>query len=206
MLTVRGLRKSFHHRPVLNDVSFYIGEGETVALFGPNGAGKTTLLRILAGVTSKDSGTISFSNDHKNVLYLGHSPGLYPALTAIENMKLLASLHGQSLDLELADSALDEFSLLSRKNDSIRVFSQGLLQRLKLVAAKVLVWDILLVDEPFSTLDEEGEEIVNQLFGKWKEEARTVLMVDHDHGRAGAICHREFQLLDGKITENGQVP
>lgn len=205
MLTVSNLYKSFHHKPVLSDINFTIEKGETVALSGPNGAGKTTLLRILARIASKDSGTIMYSNGGRNILYLGHSPGFYPALTLAENMNLIGSLRGQTVRFDEADSILDTFSLLMRKNDPVRDFSQGMLQRLKLVTADILDWDILLMDEPYSTLDEEGRGLADELLLKWKRAKRTVLFVDHDPERAKDISDREFFLLHGKITENGAV-
>ena len=92
MLSVSNISKSFNYRSVLKDVSFTLNEGETVVIMGKNGAGKTTLLRIIARIMACEKGKIFFQNQNllngkpsirKKILYIGHAPAMYSALSAI---------------------------------------------------------------------------------------------------------------------------
>ncbi|MEE9162455.1 MAG: ATP-binding cassette domain-containing protein, partial [Candidatus Neomarinimicrobiota bacterium] len=139
LFTAEHISKSFHLRAVLQDVSLALHAGETVLLFGRNGTGKTTLLRILAGVMRPEQGRASldgrplFTSDSRwrgDMVYLGHRAHLYPDLTARENLQLCLRLRKQTWDEDEFRSALQRHGLYAWRNESIRVYSEGMLQRL----------------------------------------------------------------------------
>ena len=144
MLAVANINKSFYHNPVLRNLSFGVNDGDVIALTGKNGAGKSTLLRILERVSQPDGGTV-FYNDvdifkgqasaRKGILYLGHEPGLYPSLTAIENMEFACRIHGAFPVVENIIITLKNIGLSEQINDPIKIYSKGMLQRLKYALA-----------------------------------------------------------------------
>ncbi|MEE8335153.1 MAG: ABC transporter ATP-binding protein [Candidatus Neomarinimicrobiota bacterium] len=208
MLTVRDLNKSFSNLHVLKDISFEVQAGESIALMGKNGAGKTTLLRILARIAALDQGVITFKNRdlvkdgsdaRKFMLYLGHQPALYPSLTAIENLQLALSLRKQAGTEKSIISVLKDAGLSRQNFDPISVYSQGMLQRLKLALANIINWDLLLFDEPFTGLDSEGIKSVDNFLKFSREGRRSYMLVLHNLERALEHCSRFIFLSGGKI-------
>ncbi len=209
MLFVSNLKKSFYHHSVLDGISFHIHEGETVVFMGKNGVGKSTLLRILARISSPDWGEISFCDQdllkgipavRKKILYLGHHPALYPSLSAVENMYLALALRGNtSVTVSAVRDQLKALGLSRQINDPIGIYSQGMLQRLKLAQASLIDWDLLLFDEPFSGLDAEGITRVQACLQKWKQNGKTMIVVLHSVERALEHCSRFIFLSRGKI-------
>ena len=209
MLSVSHLRKSFNHRSILSDVTFEISNGETVILMGKNGAGKTTLLRILARIMASDSGNINFQNrdlikglpaNRKKLLYLGHKPGMYSALSALENLSLALNLRQTPVPKSTIISTLNQFGLSSQKNDPIAIYSKGMLQRLKLTYAILANWSLLLLDEPFSGLDEEGVSLMEGALKEWKFNKKTMCLVLHDESMATKYGDRILRLDNGIIN------
>ena len=166
MLAVANINKSFYHNPVLNNLSFKVNDGDVIALTGKNGAGKSTLLRILARISQPDGGTVIYNDvdifkgkasARTGILYLGHEPGLYPSLSAIENIEFASRIHGAFPVAEDIDTTLKNFGLSEHIDDPIKIYSKGMLQRLKYALGNLLPWSILFFDEPFSGLDIEGK-------------------------------------------------
>ena len=120
MLTVNNISKSFNRKKVLVDISFSQRDGESIAFMGKNGTGKSTLFRIIAGLMTYDLGSITFKeNDlnkvafHRNKLfYLGHAPGMYHALSSIENLNFALKLRNIYLDQKEILKALDDYGLI----------------------------------------------------------------------------------------------
>lgn len=218
MLIVDGLCKSFYRHPVLDNVSFHIRPGETVALMGKNGAGKSTLLRILARISAGDRGRISFNDRNllkgqpavrRDLLYLGHAPGLYPTLTTGENLTLALRLRGQAVQENRLREVITGVGLNPHSQRPIKVFSQGMLQRLKLALARLVDWSLLLFDEPLAGLDLEGQSLVENSLRDWKQSAKTMLLVFHDLDKARSICDRFLVLHNSRLAldqEAGGVP
>ncbi|MDP6533349.1 MAG: ATP-binding cassette domain-containing protein [Candidatus Marinimicrobia bacterium] len=198
-LEVTDVKKSFFRKPVLDGVSFEIKERDAVSLAGANGSGKTTLLKILSGITSKDSGEIH--NPFQKLLYLGHAPGVYAGLSPIENMRLKCNLYGQSSDEHLLVETLSDVGLENHKKKPCRVLSQGMLQRLKFATASLIRWDILLFDEPFAALDEDGKSLAESFFRSWNESGKTLLFTDHDSERSLDLASRQLAIEDGGLKE-----
>ena len=137
MLAVANINKSFYHNPVLNNLSFRVNDGDVIALTGKNGAGKSTLLRILARISQPDGGTVIYNDvdifkgkasARRGILYLGHEPGLYPSLSAIENIEFASRIHGAFPVAEDIDTTLKNFGLSEHIDDPIKIYSKGMLQ------------------------------------------------------------------------------
>ena len=211
MLSVSRLSKSFNLRPVLREVTFDVKSGETIIFMGKNGAGKTTLLRILARIMTCDGGKILFQNKdllkgspdkRKKILYLGHAPAMYSSLSAVENLKLVMNLRSTPISEVTIRDQLERFDLLDQADDIISIYSQGMLQRLKLICAELVDWDLLLIDEPFTGLDELGEKQMKDSLNQWKLSGKTMCVVLHSRQKAEKYASRILYLEDGVIKES----
>ncbi|MDB9884927.1 heme ABC exporter ATP-binding protein CcmA [Candidatus Marinimicrobia bacterium] len=211
MLSVTGLSKSFNHRKILDNLSFQLKFGETAVFMGNNGAGKTTLLRIIARIMTPDKGEIIFENiniltsqpsSRKNILYIGHAPAMYASLSALENLKFALEIRKNKLAESKIIYQLEHFGLLEQANDPISFFSQGMLQRLKLTYAELSNWNLLLLDEPFSGLDKEGEEQMDLALSNWQKKGKSICLVLHNIVKAKIYGDKTFNLLDGKIYQS----
>lgn len=214
LLSVVKLHKSFYHHKVLNGITFNIRGAETVSIMGKNGVGKSTLLRIIARISAPDSGQILFKGQdllngppetRKPLLYLGHHPALYPSLSAVENLTLALALRQLPENRERVISMLCELGLGNQMNDPIAIYSQGMLQRLKLALASLVDWELLLFDEPFAGLDAEGVERVNGFLCRWKKAGKGLVLVLHSLDRALEYCSRFLFLSDGNIGSDLQL-
>ena len=208
MLAVANINKSFYHNPVLRNLSFGVNDGDVIALTGKNGAGKSTLLRILARVSQPDGGTVIYNDvdifkaqasARSGILYLGHEPGLYPTLSAIENLEFACRIHGAIPAAKDIITTLKNFGLSKQINDPIKIYSKGMLQRLKYALANLLPWSILFFDEPFSGLDIEGKRLALDCLNAWKANDRTMIFVTHDVEWGLSFCNRLFLLEEGNL-------
>jgi len=208
VLSVKYIQKAYFHRPILKSISFEIQLGEVVGILGKNGAGKTTLLRMISGISSLDKGSISFfdnpvesGNIHprKSLFYIGHAPGLYPNLSAVENLRLAQSLRNAEPKEDDILNILKSVQLTKQIHEPIKVFSQGMLQRLKLALCELIPWDILLIDEPFAGLDTQGRSLTEEKIQKWTSPEKSILMVVHDMDWAISHCNRILVINDGEI-------
>ena len=147
---------------LLENISFEINSGEVLKISGPNGSGKTSLLRLLAGLSSFDSGTIDYDAFNLNseeynldFLYLGHLTALSPELSCIENLKYSSLLGNNRLELNFS-SALKKVGLEKFENELVGTLSAGQKKRIALSLLFVTQSKVWLLDEPFSTLDSKA--------------------------------------------------
>ncbi|MFQ6674952.1 MAG: ATP-binding cassette domain-containing protein [Fidelibacterota bacterium] len=210
MLSVEGLRKSYHLRPVLDQVTFTVGDGETVGIFGKNGAGKTTLLRIISRICSSDGGDVKLDGlslfngpaaARSGILYLGHHPNLYPTLTGEENLALVCRLYGRSGSRRKIVQVLTDVDLMRQRYDQIRYYSRGMLQRLGLAKAMAVPWRILLMDEPATGLDEMGVDLLESLVLRWQGDGKSMIIVSHDRTWLQRYATRMLELKGGTVSE-----
>jgi heme exporter protein A len=188
MIEVRNLTKYYGRSTALRGLNLDIGDGECLAVFGRNGAGKTTYLRILAGLARPSSGNFKISfPDGKTprfargaIGYLSHGMSLYPDLTALENLQFFAGLMGG----HAADAALirrmESVGLAGRELDPVRNYSRGMQQRLAIARAFLHDPAILLLDEPFTGLDQAGLEVLKNYIRRAVSEGKTCVMTLHD--------------------------
>lgn len=213
MIEARAVSKHFGRRKVLDSLDMRISDGEIVALMGPNGAGKTTLIRILSTLLQPTSGDVfldgrSLFDDpvvaRRSIGVIGHSTYAYDDLTALENMRFywsMYSLPGGEFD-RVAPTLLKRVGLGHRLNDRASVFSKGMRQRLAIARAVLHSPKVLLLDEPFSSLDQKGAEILSQILLEQRARGCSVLMVAHDIQRIAALADRADILTRGRIEQS----
>jgi heme exporter protein A len=189
MIEVRGLSKYFGRFSALRNLDLAIRQGEFIALFGRNGAGKSTLLRLLAGLSRPSSGAIQYSRlagSQKRISlrgdigYLSHLTSLYLDLTAMENLRFYALLMDIRLDEEALIQKIGRVGLAGREREPVRNYSRGMQQRLAIARAFLHDPVILLLDEPFTGLDQSGSDLLKKVLADAHSGGKTCLMAIHD--------------------------
>lgn len=210
-IQVRGLSKAFGGRIVLRKLDLDVAEGERVALTGANGAGKTTLLRCLASVLRPTSGEVRWFGQspvanpaaRRLIAMVGHETRLYPHLTICENLIFAARMYGVSQPARRADQLLGSTGLRPYEHRFPARISQGMRQRVAIVRAMVHDPRILLLDEPFSGLDEEATGWLLGLLRDLRAQGRTVCFATHDRQQAERLADRVLHLCSGRAEEVG---
>lgn len=207
MIKLQQLTKNYGLNPVLRGVDLHVEEGEFVALVGGNGAGKTTLLRIVATLLSASSGEVVIggwplpqytTRVRRHIGYVSHQSLLYDDLSAAENLAFFARLYG--IEKERVDTALKRVGLFVRQRDPVRTFSRGMVQRLTIARATLHEPDILLLDEPYTGLDQEATALLDDLLKQEADAGRTIIMITHDLIHGLHLCDRIVILNRGKIV------
>jgi heme exporter protein A len=219
-LELERLARHYGEREALSEVSLTLEEGRTLVVFGPNGAGKTTLLRVLATLLRPHAGLVRVLGSYLpneawavrgRVGLLGHEPLLYRELTARENLRFHARLHG--VGEERIDELLEAVSMSLRASEPLRTLSRGMVQRVAVARAVLHDPELLLLDEPHSNLDPAAIELVDPLIGA--ASGRTRVICSHDPSgdlaeadvvlglRAGrtALLRAATEVDVGEITE-----
>ncbi len=184
---LEGLTRRYGERDALSGVSLSLPAGQTLVVFGPNGAGKTTLLRVLATLLRPHAGNVSVLGSRLpdeawairgHVGLLGHEPLLYRELTARENLRFHARLHGVSP--ARVEEVLEAVAISARGGEPLRTLSRGMVQRVAVARAVLHEPQLLLLDEPYSNLDPAAIELLAPLIGPGGE--RTRVICSHDPG------------------------
>ena len=204
-----GIARRFGSRWVLKGASLTVGHGEAVGILGRNGSGKTTLLRIVATLLRPTRGSgMVFGHDlisdadavRHCIGVLGHTNAVYPDLTAAENLGFTLRMLGRPVDPRFVDATLSAVGLAAHANTRARGFSAGMQRRLALARLRMVGSRLLLLDEPYSSLDPEGAEVVTALIADTRRHGGAALLVTHDVGRAGKVTDRLVTLVDGRIA------
>jgi ABC-type multidrug transport system ATPase subunit len=208
-IEARGLTKAYGNFDALKGVDLNIRRGDFYTLFGPNGAGKTTLIKLLATLTSPSSGKLNIlgydaSKEVQKIRavlgVISHDPYLYDNLTAFENIRFFAEMYGLKDIEERSSSVIEQVGLESRKNDLVRTFSRGMKQRLTVARAIVNEPEILLLDEPYTGLDQHGAQILGEMLSALKNTDRTILMTTHNIDEGLDLSDRVGILARGKLV------
>lgn len=211
MIEVKKLVKRFGLKTILKGLDFTVQPGEFVALLGPNGAGKTTFLRILASLSRPSLGSVkvagySLPNDSAKVRarlgVVSHMPLLYPDLTAEENLEFYAQMYGINHPSRVTD-VLQMVGLEPRRRDLVRTFSRGMQQRLAIGRAILHDPEVVLFDEPYTGLDQDASEMLDDVLRTVAAKGRTVVMTSHDLARAEDLATRFDVLSRGVIAASG---
>ncbi len=209
MIEVRQLTKRFGHKTVLAGLDLHAPPGSLVALLGQNGSGKTTLLRILSGLLKPGSGQVllqgtplneTSQSERQNWGVVLHQPLLYEHLSATENLRFYADLYGLSQANQRIAVLLEQVGLERAANSLVRTYSRGMKQRLALARALLPKPQLLLLDEPYSGLDQESSLALNQLLQEELALGHTVLMTTHELGYALQVATRFDLLARGRIA------
>jgi sodium transport system ATP-binding protein len=214
VIVLSDVKKRFGDVEALRGVSFTVADGQVTGLLGPNGAGKTTALRIVYGVMAPDAGTATVDGldlaadrlaAQARLGVLAHAQGLYPRLTAREQIRYAGQLHGlrgAALERRIDELAalLEMGEFLERRADG---FSQG--QKLKVALARALVHDPhnVVFDEPTSGLDVAGTRAVRALLKRLRDEGRCVLFSTHVMQEVSAVCDRIVVVAHGQVVAEG---
>lgn len=207
-VAVHALTKRFGARVAVRSVEFSLGHGSCLALFGPNGAGKTTLLRLLAGLLRPSAGNVRLSGvdvrgetlARARVGLISHQSMLYAPLTARENVEFFARLYGLPDPRRAALTALDTIGVLDRGDVAVRTLSRGLQQRVSIARAVVHEPDILLLDEPYSGLDESGAASLTAVLRSLRARGATLVIVTHNVGEGLALATHAAIMRDGSFA------
>ncbi|HET8594579.1 MAG TPA: ABC transporter ATP-binding protein [Intrasporangium sp.] len=189
----------------LEDLSFSVGVGESVALLGRNGSGKSTLLKIIAGVMAPDTGSVWVRGRIAGLLEVG--AGLHPDLTGRENVFLNASILGMApREISRRFDDIVEFADIGPFLDTqVRFYSSGMFLRLAFAVAVHTDPDIFLVDEILAVGDEPFRRKCLARIRELTDEGRTLVVVSHDHGLVDQLCTRAILLRGGRIAADGPV-
>ena len=209
MIQIQGLVKSFGHTYALHEINLNVAQGQFLAIVGPNGAGKTTLLRILATLLRPTSGhvnidgldLVSHSGEiRRRIGFVSHQSLTYGRLTVEENLRFYGRLYDVAELEERVDSLLHVVGLDARRQDPARTLSRGMQQRLSIARAIVHQPSLLLLDEPYTGLDQQAAEMFRRLLQTVNAESRTVVMTTHNLQRALELCDTVAILSSGRIV------
>lgn len=202
-----GLGKRFGRLWALAHLDLRVEPGETLMLAGANGSGKTTLLRLLSGLQRPTRGTVSvFGLDtvrerlscRRQLAVVSHHSYLYDRLTALEIVRIWARLLGRSSNESELLGHLEEVGLEGRARVPVGGFSAGMRKRLTLLQARLKKPKIVLFDEPFSALDRQGQQLVEDWITGFRDRGVTVILASHDLERAAGLCDRAVLLEQGQ--------
>ncbi len=210
-LEVSGLARSFGHVKAVRDISFSLEQGQALAIFGPNGAGKTTLLRMLAGILRPDRGEIRIGGEklvrdssvqRRRIGLIAHQSLCYDGLTPRENLEFFARLYRLAGPRDVATRALAATGLA---DSAVRsgTMSRGQQQRLAIARALLHDPDIVLLDEPFTGLDQRAAGALRDQLARLHAERRTVVMVTHNLDEGLELATHVAIQAAGRFVECG---
>ncbi len=210
-MRARRVSKTFGEIVALDNVDLDIAQGQVHGLVGPNGAGKTTLLGLMLGLAKADDGDLEIlGHPMRRTLELPDGvagfvdgPGLYPSLTARQNLQELTRLRGDGA--EGIDDALAQVGLTDVADDRIRGFSLGMRQRLGLAAALLTRPRLLVLDEPANGLDPIGTRHVHRVLTRLAANGTTVVLSSHRMDDLAALCSEVTLLAGGSVVFSGPL-
>jgi ABC-type multidrug transport system ATPase subunit len=186
VITARGVERRYGDKRVLRGLDFDLPRGGFLVVTGPNGAGKTTLLRLCAGLALPTAGTLEIEPDRSGIGFLGHEPLVYRELTALENLDLYGRLYRVPERRERIGMLLERFGIWESRRERASALSRGQMQRLALCRAILHKPELLILDEPFAGLDEDGAALLDRELAGMRER-RTLLVATHDPDRIAAL-------------------
>ncbi|MGW8687710.1 ABC transporter ATP-binding protein [Streptomyces sp. NPDC055817] len=212
-IRARGITKCFGDVVALDGIDLDVVQGQIHGLVGPNGAGKTTLLGLLLGLAVADDGQLDILGAPigralaapESVAGFVDGPGLYPSLTARQNLAALASLRGLDARASGIDDVLGQVGLTDVADDRARGFSLGMRQRLGLAAALLTKPRLLVLDEPSNGLDPAGKKHVHGILARLAAEGTGVVLSSHRMDDVEALCSEVTILATGRIAFSGPL-
>ncbi|MET9412110.1 ABC transporter ATP-binding protein [Streptomyces sp. NPDC002935] len=209
----RGISKCFGDVVALDGVDLDVAQGQIHGLVGPNGAGKTTLLGLLLGLAVADEGSLEILGTPvrralaapAGVAGFVDGPGLYPSLTARQNLAALAALRGQGARAAGVDDVLDQVGLTDVADDQTRGFSLGMRQRLGLAAALLTRPRLLVLDEPSNGLDPAGKKHVHGVLTGLAANGTGVVLSSHRMDDLQALCSEATIVATGRVVFSGPL-
>jgi ABC-2 type transport system ATP-binding protein len=209
----RGTTKCFGDVIALDCIDLDVAQGQIHGLVGPNGAGKTTLLGLLLGLAVADHGSLEILGTPvgralaapDGVAGFVDGPGLYPSLTARQNLGALAALRSRDTRTAGIDDVLDQVGLTDVADDRVRGFSLGMRQRLGLAAALLTKPRLLVLDEPYNGLDPVGKKHVHGVLNRLATDGTTVVLSSHRMDDLEALCSEVTIVATGRVVFSGPL-
>lgn len=206
---VRDVSRHFGRRRALAHIDLDLRAGEVVGLLGPNGSGKSTLLSILSTLMRPSAGAVAYGGHvaqelgedlRRRIGVLGHDLFLYGDLTALENLEFFGRLYGLEDVPARAHAALDAARLVERGRDRVSAFSRGMRQRLALERAILHRPRLVLLDEPFTGLDDTSTQALADRLKAVRDAGGIVVMATHDFDTAEELLNRAWCLHEGRAV------
>lgn len=207
MITVEEVTKKYRNKTALSKVSFQLKENQILGLVGPNGAGKSTIMRIISDVNHTTSGRVIRDKDITVSVVFDYN-GLYPQMTALENLLFYYRLHkkADAGDQAIVEDTLKKLDLLEEKDNKVKTFSKGMLRKLAIARAIITEPNILILDEPFDGLDVESHAYVIEFLKKWVEKnKKAVIFSSHNMADVENICTNIVIINKGEIKINSTM-
>jgi ABC-2 type transport system ATP-binding protein len=209
----RGTTKCFGDVVALDCIDLDVAQGQIHGLVGPNGAGKTTLLGLLLGLAVADDGHLEILGTPvgralaapDGVAGFVDGPGLYPSLTARQNLAALAALRSRGARTAGIDDVLDQVGLTDVADDRVRGFSLGMRQRVGLAAALLTKPRLLVLDEPSNGLDPSGKKHVHGVLNRLAADGTTVVLSSHRMDDLEALCSEVTIVATGRVVFSGPL-
>ena len=213
MIKISELNKTYNTQPVLRDLSLFIADNDFFIIVGANGAGKTTLLRILASLTQPNSGKVTINGDslfdnaslRQNIGYLGHSTLFYGDLDARENLRHYARLFNLSNANAAVQQAITAAGLEAHQTKPVRTYSRGMQQRLAIERVLMHNPSLLLLDEPYTGLDQEAAEGLDERLNDLHARGKTLMVVAHRPQRLLKFASHLAWLKSGQIIQQTPI-
>ena len=206
-----GVWKFYGDFPALRDISLHVAPGACLALLGRNGAGKTTLLRILAGLSRPSRGSVRLfgqesreQETRRKIGVLGHGIAVYEEFSAFENLRLFAGLYGMPDPRKTALEWLERTGLERVKDGLVREFSRGMRQRLAVARAFLHDPSVLLLDEPFTALDDRAIAVLQELLASARAREHTIILSTHQLREALELATHVALINRGRLAYTGE--
>jgi heme ABC exporter ATP-binding subunit CcmA len=205
----QGLKKSYGLKPILRGIDFALQQGQRMALLGANGAGKTTILRILAGLSRPSAGIVRVTGIdllrdtqrvRQRVGLVAHQPYLYDELTVVENLLFFARLYAVERAQERVRELVERLGLEKRARERVSSLSRGQVQRVAWARALVHDPHLLLLDEPDTGLDQEGQRLITDLLAEHRTRGGSVIFTTHQLEQALTLSDSIVMLRHGRIA------
>ena len=192
ILNLKGISVEKNDVCILEDINLEIKQGDFLNIYGSNGAGKTTLLKLLSGLTEPTAGEIKFNNDDfmDKVFILGHKNGIKLNLTVLENLQFISN----NQDIKKIKSVIEKYELTSKMNTLAKYLSHGQQKRVALMKAMINDYDVWLLDEPYSGLDQAGEEILDKILINHIKNSGAVVITNHKEIKKEKINIKNYKI------------
>lgn len=198
IINIKNISKRFGETLAVDQLSFQVSPGEIFGLLGPNGAGKTTCIRMILDIFQPDSGEISvlggpMTDEKKNRIgYLPEERGLYQDIPLERCLTFLATLKGmpeKSISPKLRDY-LQQFDLYHVRDKKVKELSKGMQQKAQLISTLIHDPELIIIDEPFTSLDPVNTEMVKDILEEKRDEGKAVIMSTHQMNQVEELCDR----------------
>ncbi len=212
-ISVKNISKRFGQTQAVNDVSFDVQPGEIFGLLGPNGAGKTTTIRIILDIFKPDKGSVmvlggKMDDEKKNRIgYLPEERGLYQDIPVDRCLEFIAMLKGmeKAVAAERIHTMLEAFDLGEASKKKVKELSKGMQQKAQLITTLVHEPQLIIIDEPFSSLDPVNTQMVKDILIAERNKGKAVVMCTHQMAQVEQLCDRLVLIDQGKVVLQGSL-